>query len=60
MEADTQFYLVHGRIRHQDVRVMLNDLHEALSTVQIIYDARMPSDCVWIFEGNPEELGFAV
>jgi len=60
MEQDMQFYLVHGRVRHLDVRVMLNDLREALTAVEIIYDARMPSDTVWIFEGDPEELGFAV
>lgn len=40
--------------------MLINDLRDTLSSFEIIYDARMPSDTVWIFDGEPEELGFAV
>jgi hypothetical protein len=60
LETEITFYLVHGPCRHQDVRVLVNDLTEALSEVPIVYDRQMKPDTVWIFEGYPEELGFAV
>jgi hypothetical protein len=60
VEQDQDFYLVYGRCRHQEIRVLIEDLRETLNSLEIIYDSRMPSDTVWIFDGLPEELGFAV
>jgi GTPase SAR1 family protein len=60
VENDKPFYLVHGRCRHSDVRQMITELKQILEDVPIIYDARMPSDTMWAFEGTPDELGFAV
>lgn len=60
VEQDKTFYLVHGRCRHTDVRQMITDLKATLEGVPIIYDARMPSDTMWAFDGTPEELGFAI
>ena len=58
-EKDVQFYIVHGRCRHDDVRNMVTSFRQ-MPFLQVIYDAKMPSDTVWIFEGDPAELGFAV
>jgi hypothetical protein len=58
VEADTQFYIVFGRCRALEQRKLVEELRE-LDAFRVIYDARMPSDTMWIFEGEPEELGFA-
>jgi len=56
-EGDEDFYLVYGRCRHREVHDLVKKLRDMDFTV--IYDAQMPSDCLYIFEGQPEELGFA-
>jgi hypothetical protein len=58
LDDDKEFYIVYGRCKHRDVRQMVTDI-SVLDTVKVIYDGRMPSDTVWIFEGDPSELGFA-
>jgi hypothetical protein len=59
VESDMTFYVVFGRCRMKEQRQMVDDLRE-LEAFPVIYDSRMPSDTMWIFEGEPEELGFAV
>lgn len=56
--AEEQFYVVFGRCRHEDVRETVDGLR-SLSTFPVIFDRQMPSDTIWIFQGLPEELGFA-
>jgi hypothetical protein len=60
VESEEPFYLVYGRNRHTDVREMITELKQILDDIPIIYDARMPSDTMWAFNGTPDELGFAV
>lgn len=60
VENDKQFYLVHGRCRHTDVREMITDLKNILDDIPIIYDPRFKADTMFCFEGTPDELGFAV
>lgn len=60
LDAEEQFYLVHGRIKHWDVRCLITDMRDILEDVPIIYDPQMGSDRIYIFSGDPAELGFAV
>jgi hypothetical protein len=60
LEQEEDFYLVHGRLKHQDVRCLVTDMHRVLDGTPIIYDPQMGSDRVFIFSGDPAELGFAV
>lgn len=55
--TDTDFYIVYGRCRNLEVRKLVDDLRE-LEGFPILYDQQMPADTLWIFEGDPEELGF--
>jgi hypothetical protein len=58
IENDNQFYVVHGRCQHREVREMITFLKE-LDDLKVIYDARMSPGTAFIFEGDPAELGFA-
>lgn len=60
MEQEEQFYLVHGPLRHLEVRVLVSDLRQVLDGVPIIYDRQLGADRIYVFEGDPAELGFAV
>jgi hypothetical protein len=59
IQQDEQFYLVYGRCQHLETRRLI-DFFQNLDACPVIYDAKMGSDRVFIFEGDPAELGFAV
>lgn len=57
INTEVQFYIVHGRCRLYEQRSMITFLRD-LDACPVVYDAQMPSDMVFIFEGEPSELGF--
>lgn len=57
ISSDTEFYVVHGPCRHREMREVLDTLGEG---IPVIYDRQIGSDLVYIFEGDPSELGFAL
>lgn len=50
------FYVVFGRCAHLDMRWCVEQIRSM--GVRAIYDKQMPTDKMWVFEGDPEELGF--
>ena len=58
IEEGIQFYMVTGRCRMIEQREMI-DFLRSLGGFPVIFDPQMPSDTVFIFEGEPSELGFA-
>lgn len=59
VEKDEPFYVVWGRCRNADQRELITWLQDNVS-FPIIFDAKMPADMVFIFAGEPSELGFAI
>lgn len=59
LTEDRDFYIVFGRCRHLEVREVVDELR-TLEGFQVLYDPQMPADTIWLFDGDPEELGFAV
>ena len=59
IDQEEDFYIVHGRCRYQHMRKLVHNLRD-LEYVPLVYDPQFPSDTLWIFEGYPEELGFAI
>jgi hypothetical protein len=59
IEADEDFYVVFGRCQFKEQRDLVDFLRE-FEAFPVIFDKRMPPMTMWIFEGDPEELGFAV
>lgn len=57
VDDEQEFYIVHGRCRHSDLRKAAHEMKEM--GLKVIYDKQMPSDTMWIFAGDPAELGFA-
>lgn len=57
VEDDQEFYIVYGRCRHAEMHQAAHDMKEM--GLKVIYDKQMPSDTMWIFAGDPAELGFA-
>lgn len=57
VEEEQDFYIVFGRCRHADMRKAAHEMRDM--GLKVIYDKQMPSDTMWIFAGDPAELGFA-
>jgi hypothetical protein len=58
IEADVEFYVVFGPCRLLEQREMVDFMRD-LDACPVIFDKQMPPDCAFIFEGHPDELGFA-
>lgn len=58
IEADMEFYVVFGPCRLLVQREMIDFLRD-LDACPVICDKKMPPDVAFIFEGHPDELGFA-
>lgn len=59
VENDVDFYVVYGRCKHKDVRAMISLFQSLHGDVLTIWDPSMPPDTVWLFEGEPGELGYS-
>ena len=57
VQEDKQFYAVSGPVRHADLLKLIASLQEA--DIIVVRDRQFPPDRLWLFEGTPEELGFA-
>lgn len=51
-------YVVTGNLRHNDLRIAVDMLMKY--EVVVVRDKQFPPDTMWLFEGEPSELGFAV
>jgi hypothetical protein len=50
-------YFAIGNIRHQDLKESVNLLRE--HGITVVRDRQLPPDMLLLFEGSPDELGFA-
>lgn len=57
-DAGTELYVVTGPCRHTEMRWAVNRMRE--HGITVVYDKQFPSDRMYLFEGRPDELGFAV
>jgi hypothetical protein len=53
-----KFYVVAGPCRNREARDCV-DILRANGGILVIMDRQFKSDTLWIFEGEPHELGFA-
>lgn len=53
IHTQVPFYLVHGRCRHLEMRYCVDEF--VGMELSVLYDPRMPSDTVFVFEGTADE-----